>query len=56
MSNFGRKHQSHLPAMLYKIREDYLVVPYLGQGSPNYDPRARCGPRSHVIRPTKPFC
>jgi len=29
---------------------------YLKQGSPNYGPRARCGPRSHFIWPAKPFC
>jgi len=26
------------------------------QVSPNYNPRARCGPRSHFILPAKPFC
>jgi len=25
MCNFGRKHQSYLAAMQYKIREDYLA-------------------------------
>jgi len=28
----------------------------LAQGSPNYGPRAKCGPRSHFIRPAKQFC
>jgi len=28
----------------------------LDQGSPNYGPWAKCGPRSHFIRPAKPFC
>jgi len=28
----------------------------LDQGSPNYGPWARGGPRSHFIRPAKPFC
>jgi len=28
----------------------------LNQGSRNYGPRARCGPRSHFIRPAKRFC
>jgi len=32
------------------------LVIYLAQGSPNYGPRAKCGPRSHFIRPAKPFC
>jgi len=28
----------------------------LKQGSPNYDPRAKSGPRSHFIRSAKTFC
>jgi len=28
----------------------------LNQGSPNYGLRAKCGPRSHFIRPPMPFC
>jgi len=33
----------------------WKTLPLL-QGSPNYGPRAKCGPRSHFIRPAKPFC
>jgi len=29
---------------------------YPMQGYPNYGPRAKCDPRSHFIRPAKPFC
>ena len=28
----------------------------LDQGSPNYGPRAKSGPRSHFVRPAKSFC
>jgi len=28
----------------------------LAQGSQNYGPRTKSGPRSHFTRPTKPFC
>jgi len=38
-----------------KTISEVTIFIQLEQGSPNYGPWAKCGPRSHVIRTAKRF-